>query len=74
MTKQEHIKNTVQDLRKWIPLTYGCCRSAHYKVDEDIINEVIIELKKIFKYNIVKTDATHFKIQPTIFFVCCKNN
>lgn len=73
MTRQERIKDTTQDLRKWISLTYGNCRSARYKVDEDIIDEVIIELKKTIKYNIVKTDATHFEIQSAIF-VCYKNN
>ena len=73
MTKQERIKNKVQDLKRLITLSYGNCRSALYRVDEDIIDEVINELKKIFNYNIVKTDSTHFEIQSALF-VCYKNN
>lgn len=73
MTNQDRIKNKVQELRQIIYLVYGNCRSAMYKVDEDIIDEVINELRKIFNYNIVKTDATHFEIQPAMF-ICYKNN
>lgn len=62
MSKKERITNKVQDLKKWIGLTAGNCRFSMYRVDEDIIDEVIEELKKIFNYNIVKKDATHFEI------------
>ena len=69
--KNARIENKVQDLKKWITLSYGNCRSALYRVEADIIDEVIEELKKIFNYNIVKTDETHFKIE-TALFICYK--